>query len=73
VKVKELIEKLQKLGPELEVMRHGYEGGAENVTSLNIEQVALDVNEEWYYGKHEIVYKDDKHPNREIINAVIVS
>ena len=73
MKVKELIEKLQELDPEIEVMRHGYEGGVENVTQLEIEPVALNVNEMWYYGSHEVVYKDDKHPNHEIITAVVIS
>ena len=73
MKVKELIEKLQELDPEMEVMRHGYEGGVENVTQLEIETVALKVNAAWYYGSHEVVYKDDKHPGHEIITAVVIS
>ena len=73
MKVKELIEKLQELDPEMEVMRHGYEGGVENVTQLEIEQVALNVNEEWYYGTHETADKDDEYPGHEIITAVVIS
>ena len=73
MKVKELIEKLQALDLEMEVMRHGYEGGVENVTLIDIEPVALNVNGEWYYGSHEVVYKDDKHPNHKIITAVVIS
>jgi hypothetical protein len=73
MKVKELIEKLQALDPEMETMRHGYEGGVENITSVEVEPVALKVNAEWYYGSHEIVYKDDKYPGHEIIKAAIVS
>ena len=73
MKVKELIEKLQALDPDMETMRHGYEGGVENINHVEIEPVALNVNQEWYYGSHEVVYKDDKHPGREIIKAVIIS
>jgi hypothetical protein len=73
MKVKELIERLQALDPELEVMRNGYEGGVENVTLLDIESVALNVFTAWYYGSHEVVYKDDKHPGHEIISAVVIS
>jgi hypothetical protein len=73
MKAKELIEKLQELDPEMEVMRHGYEGGVENVTHLEIEPVALNVNEMWYYGNHEVVHKDDQHPGHEIITAVVIS
>jgi hypothetical protein len=36
-------------------------------------KVALNVNQMWYYGSHEVVYKDDKHPGHEIINAVRIS
>jgi hypothetical protein len=73
MKVKELIEKLQALDLEMEVMRHGYEGGVENVTLLDVTPVALNVNVKWYYGSHEEVYKNDKHPGHEIITAVVIS
>jgi hypothetical protein len=73
MKVKELIEKLQTLDPEMEAMRHGYEGGVENITLFEIEPVALKVNDQWYYGPHEVVYKDDQHPGHEIITAVVIS
>jgi hypothetical protein len=73
MKVKELIESLQKLDPEMEAMRHGYEGGVDNITLLEIEPVALNVNDQWYYGPHEAVYKDDQNPGHEIIKAVIIS
>jgi hypothetical protein len=73
MKVKELIEQLQQFNPEMETMRHGYEGGVENINFLSMEPVALNVNEEWYYGKHEVIYKDDEHPGHEIITALIIS
>jgi len=73
MKVKELIEQLQQFDPEMEVMRHGYEGGVENVTIFDIEQVALNANEEWYYGSHEEVYQDKSYPGKEIITALIIS
>jgi len=73
MKVKELIEKLQELDPEMEVMRHGYEGGVENVTLLDIVTVALKVHPQWYYGSHETVDKDDEYPGHERITAVVIS
>ena len=73
MKVKELIERLQAFDPELEVMRDWYEGGIENATEVDVVKVALNVNQMWYYGSHEVVYKDDKHPGHEIINAVRIS
>jgi len=74
MKVKELIEQLQQFDPEMETMRHGYEGGVENITLLSMEPVALNVNKAWYYGTHEVViYKDDEYPGHEIITALIIS
>jgi hypothetical protein len=44
MKVKELIEKLQVLDPEMEVMCHGYRHSVESVVSLNVTLVALEVD-----------------------------
>jgi len=52
--VKELIEQLQQLDPDLHVFTEGYEGGYNDlVTVSEIRDIALDVHTEWYYGKHE--------------------
>ena len=53
MKVKDLIEQLKALDPELMVVRPGYEGGVTEVCQVTIITVALNVNEEWYYGEHE--------------------
>lgn len=53
MKVKDLIEQLKVLDPELMVVRPGYEGGVTEVDHLNVILIALNVNEEWYYGEHE--------------------
>jgi hypothetical protein len=45
MKVKELIEKLQVLDPEIEVMRLGYRNSVESVISLDVALVPLKVNE----------------------------
>ena len=55
MKVKELIEQLKQLNPELMVVVRGYEGGVNEVISYEECNIALDANEEWYYGRHEIV------------------
>jgi hypothetical protein len=73
MKVKELIEKLQQFDPEMETMLHGYEGGVENISLLEMQRVALDVQKEWYYGPHQTVNKDDEYPGHEIITALIIS
>ena len=51
--VKELIEQLQQLDPDLHVFTSGYEAGFEDVEISEIKDIALNVHEEWYYGKHE--------------------
>ena len=56
--VKELIEELSKIeDQDIRVMTSGYEGGFNDVENINPTPIymALDVNEEWYYGKHEPV------------------
>ena len=54
--VKELIEKLQTLDPNLRVFVSGYEGGYDDAAlPNNIMDIALDYHDEWYYGKHELL------------------
>jgi hypothetical protein len=53
MKVKELIEQLQQCDPEAMVVSRGYEGGKREVVAAYPIKVALNVNTEWYYGKHE--------------------
>lgn len=54
--VKELIEKLSELDPELRVFTHGYEGGYSDVNDeFREEIIALDYHTDWYYGKHEAI------------------
>lgn len=67
MKVKELIERLQTLDPELMVVRPGYEGGVTEVDYTAIITVALNVNEEWYYGEHEQIdeYSHKEHKGAE--------
>ena len=57
MKVLELIERLSKLDPNLEVFVPGYEGGYSEVTSeFIVESFKKDIKVEWYYTSHE---KDD--------------
>jgi len=54
--VKELIEQLSTLDPEMQVFTTGYEGGFESVENINsIEDIVLNYHEEWYYGPHESI------------------
>ena len=53
--VRELIEQLQQLDPNLHVFTQGYEGGYNDIDEdYDIVEIALDVHEEWYYGRHEM-------------------
>ena len=60
--VRELIESLSKIeDQDIRVMTRGYEGGVNDMVIGNgiedntpaIIDIALDVNDEWYYGRHE--------------------
>ena len=62
MRVKELIEKLQEMDQELYVFTKGYEGGYDHLELINpaTRDVALEVHDEWYYGKHDDA---DQFPN----------
>ncbi len=65
MKVKELIEKLSQLDPELMVVVAGYEGGVNEVDKSELCDIELNVNTAWYYGKHEVLVKGDKPTNKD--------
>ena len=77
MKVRELIQALSKIeDQDLRVMTSGYEGGFDDLETKanNIQFMALDVNKEWYYGKHEPVDNLYDVPNDryEIVKAIIL-
>lgn len=57
--VRELIEKLQQLDQDKMIVINGYEGGCDFPSHAAKVKVNLDVNTEWYYGKHEYVLPTD--------------
>ena len=65
MKVKELIEALSQLDPELMVVVAGYEGGVDEIKKYKLCNIELNVNDEWYYGKHEILAEGDKPTNKD--------
>ena len=81
--VAELIEKLSQIEDQnLRVMVKGYEGGYDDLVIGNGDQdntpaiikIALDVNNEWYYGRHERIeniYQRDLE-NYTIVKAIIL-
>jgi hypothetical protein len=75
MKIKDLISELQKLDPEMQVVKSGYEGGVDFVSRLLCYEIALDVNTEWWYGKHELVVHDtqrEDYKDYEKIQAVYI-
>jgi len=69
--VKELIEKLQQLDPELHVFVDGYEGGYDDVAISEVKDIALDVHKEWYYGKHDN-FDEDRFFDAVVVKGVIL-
>ena len=65
MKVKELIEALSQLDPELMVVVACYEGGVDEIDKFEMCDIELDVNTEWYYGKHEILAEGDNPTNKD--------
>jgi hypothetical protein len=77
--VKELIEYLQTIDPELKVFVKGYEAGYNDVNTIDHEEMVLNVNGVWYYGKHELLRnmekKDkilDKESNHNSVKGIII-
>lgn len=76
--VKELIEQLQKLDPDIRVMTNGYEGGfqdAESFTERDVIEVVLNANTSWYYGPHEDVNDTYGVPDKsqyQIVKAIVI-
>ena len=52
MKIKELIEELQKLDQDLEVFVDGYEADYDTPIIIEEAEYELNVNTKWYYGKH---------------------
>jgi preprotein translocase subunit YajC len=65
MKVKELIELLSQMNPELMVVIGGYEGGVDEIDKFEMCDIELNVNTEEYYGKHEILAEGDKPTNKD--------
>jgi hypothetical protein len=56
--VKQLIESLSNIqDQDITVMVTGYEGGYDDIVNINPVpiDIALNVNNEWYYGPHETI------------------
>lgn len=67
MKVKHLIEKLQRYDPETMVVVNGYEGGVNACSVCREKYIKLGVNSEWYYGNHEIVEEGEESDCKAIL------
>jgi hypothetical protein len=79
MRVRELIEALKLLDQDLEIYVEGYEGGINDAAIVNTIEVIRDVNDEWYYGRHEnastlaeVVIQDFLDEGKEITQGVII-
>ncbi len=68
--VSELIEVLKELPQDDMVVVRGYEGGVDEVVELEQTQIALNVNEEWSYGAHELLDPRDNTEGDDVARAV---
>jgi hypothetical protein len=67
---KELIEALQQLDPETRIFTVGYEGGLNDAElPERVHDIALDVYDQWYYGKHE--YLDHRRMEDKSKHAIV--
>ncbi len=61
-------------GEDLPVTVRGYEGGVDIIEYISTpEELALDANDEWYYGKHEYLsneYEKEKHSGCKKVRAI---
>ncbi len=75
MKVKELIETLSQLDPELMVVVAGYEGGVDEMDKYELCDVELNVNDDGYYGKHEILENGEEPTNKDstIVKGVLLT
>jgi hypothetical protein len=72
--VAELIIKLNTIeNQNAPVFVKGYEDGLDDITFDNkLHNVLLNVNSEWYYGKHELTYTNNSKTHK-IVEGVIIS
>lgn len=73
MKVKELINELEKYDPECMVIVNGYEDGYNEVNTTLEFDICLNTRTEWYYGRHEKVLNQHEPENYIQIKAVHIS
>ena len=74
--VKELVEQLSLLDPELHVFVNGYEGGFHYVEISEPKDISLNWYEEWklYYGPHELTknIREEFRPQYQQVKGIVL-
>lgn len=68
--VKQLIDELSQLDPDLHVFTKGYEGGYEDAHVGKVNNFILNTYKEWWNGPHEIIYEEST--NKETVKGIIL-
>ena len=53
-------------------MVRGYEGGYDDLENVKEKDVVLNVHDEWWYGKHEVLDQVLKGNSKETIKTIIL-
>jgi hypothetical protein len=69
--VKEFIQFLKKQDRSKRLVISGYEGGYDDVESMQDIDLVLNVNTAWYYGKHDT--PDSSSDDRDIESCILIS
>ena len=72
--VKELIEQLSELDPELHVFVNGYEGGFHYADISEPKNISLNWHTEWYYGPHELTesIREEFRPQYQQVKGIVL-
>jgi len=68
--VRDLREQLDALPDDAPVFTYGYEGGYNDAGKFTAMEIALNVNEEWYYGDHEDAGPDTE--GKEVVKGFVI-
>ena len=72
MKVKELIDQLLTFDQDCDIVVDGYEGGVTEYLSIEKVKVVCNINNQWYYGEHEIDDDLQKDINEEVPRKFVI-
>lgn len=71
--VGELINELSKYHKQTRIVLNGYEGGVYDAQSARLEEIVLNVNDDWMFGDHELISEHAPEPGEKTEKAVYIS